>query len=167
MKIQFAKHLCMVVVLLLASACGDVNNPSDPFEVEKNAERDKQVRENMRTVQTAAEHYAADHGNINYPVQIDDMFKTYFPGGEEGRQVAPVGIVNPFTSVNEFPVIGKMDAKSAQDIRHTKRFAIGKGVIEYIPLEGGHGYAIVGGAHDDQVLMDDLHPDEVLVFSNR
>lgn len=166
MKHRSIKQLCILFLLPLLAACGDMNSPPDPFQAEKNVERDKQVRANMRTVQAAVEHYAADHGNVNYPVQVDDMFKTYLPGGEEGRQVAPVGIVNPFTAVNEFPIVGKVDAKTADEIRHMKRFAVGKGVIEYIPLDGGHAYAIVGGAHDDQALMDELHPEQILVFSN-
>jgi hypothetical protein len=117
-------------------------------------------------VQKAAERFAADHGNVNYPVEIDDMFKTYFPGGTEGRIAAPVGPVNPFNGANEFPVLGKARAASAEELRHLKPFEVGAGVVEYIPMEGGHSYAIVSGAHDGKVMMDELHPDQILVFSN-
>lgn len=140
--------------------------PADPFEADKNKKRDKEVFENMRTTQRAAERFAADHGNVNYPVEIDDMFKTYFPGGTEGRVAAQVGMVNPFNGANEFPILGKTAAANAEELRHSKRFELGRGVIEYIPLEGGHSYAIVSGAHDGKVMMDELHPDQILVFSN-
>lgn len=154
------------MALSLTACGGDQTLPSDPFEAEKVKEKEKQVRENMRTVQIAAEHFAADHGNINYPVAVDDMFKTYFPGGTEGHQVAPVGLINPFTSVNEFPTLGRMQVKTAEDLRHSTRFPVPRGTIQYLPLDGGHSYAIVGGAHDDQVLMDELNPGQILVFSN-
>jgi hypothetical protein len=121
----------------------------------------------MRNTQVAAEHYAADHGSINYPTSIDDMFKTYFAGGEGGRRPAPVGPVNPFTGENEFPYLGTARAKSAEEIRRSKRIEIQRGKVEYIPLEGGKGYAIIGGAHDDKILLDDLNPGSNLVYSNK
>jgi hypothetical protein len=88
-------------VLCCSSCGGDQTMPPDPFEAEKAKQNNKQVKENMRVAQKAAERFAADHGSVNYPVEVDDMFKTYFPGGTEGRLAAQVGPVNPFTSMNE------------------------------------------------------------------
>jgi hypothetical protein len=154
-------------VLCCSSCGGDQTMPPDPFEAEKAKQNNKQVKENMRVAQKAAERFAADHGSVNYPVEVDDMFKTYFPGGTEGRLAAQVGPVNPFTSMNEFPVLGRRTVKSADELRHMPRFELPRGVVEYIPLDGGRAYAIIGGAHDNKVLMDELHPDQILVFSDR
>lgn len=154
-----------IAVCLVASCifgCGQDNE----LPPERAAEFDKQVRENMRTAQVAAEHHAADHGSINYPTSIDDMYKTYFPGGEGGRHPAPVGPVNPFTGENEFPFIGPANSKSAEELRRMKRFEVQRGRIVYIPLAGGKGYAIIGGAHDDKILVDDLNEESNLVYSN-
>jgi hypothetical protein len=165
------QSICRILILLLCtfacSSCGgDQTLPPDPFEADKVKKQDKQLKENMRVVQKAAERFAADHGSVNYPVEVDEMFKSYFPGGTEGRVAAQVGPVNPFTAANEFPLLGKRTVASAEEMRHTKRFELQRGVIEYIPLDGGHSYAIIGGAHDGKVLMDELHEGQVLVFSN-
>lgn len=118
----------------------------------------------MRTVQVAAEKYAANHGGKQYPTTIDDQFKTYFPGGLEGARPAPVGPPNPFSGENEFP---KLAARAdVEGMRRGTRFELKAGVIEYSPINNGQGYAIVGGAHDGKALMDEHNPDQVLVFSN-
>lgn len=162
----FAKYGCAAVLVLTACACGE-RDPLMDMEPSRIKEMDKTVRANMRAAQIGAEHYAADHGSVNYPTTIDDVYRSYFPGGTEGRIPSQVGPVNPFTSVNEFPLLGKDMGKSPEEMRHLPRFAIKRGVIEYIPLDGGRSYAIVGGAHDDKCLVDDLNPDQNLVFSNR
>lgn len=158
---RILSYLMLLICFMSISGCGQ-----DPLELERLKQKDKQVKENMRTAQIAAERYAADHGSINYPVAIDDMFKTYFPGGEAGRRPAQVGPINPFNGLNAFPAIGPLRGKNAEEIRRMKRFKIPRGTIEYIPLDGGRGYAIIGGAHDDLILVDDLNPDQNLVYSN-
>lgn len=125
--------------------------------------RENEVRENMRRTQLAAEHYAGDHGFDRYPIQIDDDFKTYFPGGREGAVPSPIGLVNVFTGANCFPTLGKL--KDLHSVRYGKRFAIQPGEVIYSPLDG-KGYLIVGGAADGKVLEDDKNPGQVLVFSN-
>jgi hypothetical protein len=118
----------------------------------------------MQRVQLAAEHYAADHNTDQYPVSIDDDFKSYLPGGQEGSVPAPMGPVNVFTGVNQFPELGNI--KDVHSVRFGQRFSIRRGTIQYCPLKNGKGYAIIGGAHDDQAMMDVLNPGQVLVFSN-
>jgi hypothetical protein len=113
----------------------------------------------------AAEHYAADHDTINYPTQMDDVFKTYFPGGAEGRRPSPIGPVNPFNGANEFPTV-IVSKQKPEEIRDGKRFEIPAGKIQYMVLQDGKGYAIVGGAHDNKAMADDNNPQQVLVLSN-
>ena len=137
-------------------------------EMGKNAEsdplRDREVRESMQRIQMAAEHYAADHGTDKYPVLMDDEFKSYFPGGRDGSVPAPMGPVNVFTGVNEFPSVGSMP--SVQAVRSGQRFRMNRGQIKYCPLLSGKGYAIIGGASDGMVLLDEKNPGQVLVLSN-
>lgn len=137
----------------------------DPIEKTRNASFEDQVRHNMKTAQLAAEHYAADHSGTNYPAVMDDVFKTYFPGGQDGRRPAPVGMVNPFTGENEFPIVSHV-VKDPVTAQNQPRFEVPKGKIYYCILNDGKGYAIVGGAHDDKALMDKNNPEHVLVLSN-
>lgn len=127
--------------------------------------REERVRDNMRQVQLAVEHYAADHGNCNYPLAMDESFKTYLPGGIDGQRPSPVGPANPFSGLNEFPSIGST-IKDVKALRFGKPLSIAVGTIEYTPLKGGSSYAIVGGSHDGKMLMDPANPDQVLVLSN-
>jgi hypothetical protein len=127
-------------------------------------QRDQELRENMQRVQMAAEQYASNHGSDRYPTVLDDEFKSYFPGGVEGKRPAPVGPVNVYTGSNEFPSIGRVVSVNAS--RMGGRFPVSPGKIIYAPIEDGKGYAIMGGAGDGSVMMDDKHPDQVLVLSN-
>ena len=164
------RSLTSLVALLIAcltlSACGQSDN--EQVDVAGRADwpvREERVRENMRQVQLAVEHYAADHGSCNYPQTIDDAFKTYLPGGIEGEKPSPVGPANPFSGMNEFPSLGHTitDVKA---IRFGKPLPMRVGVIEYTPLNGGTSYAIVAGGHDGNMLMDPVNPGQVLVLSN-
>src|SRR5579883_73964 len=114
------------ILMLLVISLAACNSNSDHWQIERDAAKDKLVRENMRTAQKAAERYAADHRSTNYPLAIDEYFQTYFPGGTEGRQPAPVGPVNPFSGHNEFPVLEKR-YKSLDEIRAGKRFVLEPG----------------------------------------
>jgi hypothetical protein len=159
-------HQLLAVVLSGAtlfslSAC---TNLSAVEEGERPKRKDADVRDNMRSIQVAAEHFAGGHGANSYPTQIDDAFKSYLPGGVEGRTPSPVGLVNPFTSANEFPTLGHITDPIAAS--NGARFALAPGKIEYSPIAGGRGYAIVGGAHDGKVLVDVYNPDRILVLTN-
>ena len=147
--------------LFAVSACAKL---TDTEEGERATRKEADVRDNMRLVQIAAEHFAGGHGANSYPTAIDDDFKSYLPGGVEGRTPSPVGLVNPFTAANEFPALGHItDPIAARD---GARFALAPGKIEYSPLADGRGYAIVGGAHDGKVLVDVYNPDRILVLTN-
>jgi len=149
------------VCLLCTNCAGD----DDELQLAQNQDRNRQLRQNMRTVQIAAERYAADRDGVRYPKEIDSDLKTYFPGGIDGKRASPVGPVNPFSGVNEFPVLG---SQSDLDVVRTGRKAsLGPGTIKYIPLEGGASYAIIGAAHNGKLLMDEHNPDQILVLSNR
>lgn len=162
-KKQSLRPILQTLVLcasIFLAACGQ----EDSSKISEDADRDQDVREAMKRIQLAAEHYAADHGTDKYPISIDDEFKSYFPGGQEGSVPAPVGPVNVFTGVNEFPFLGNV--KDVHSVRFGPRFSIKRGTIQYCPLNSGKGYAIIGGAHDDKPMMDILNPGQVLVFSN-
>ncbi len=136
----------------------------DESAEDRNKQRERELRENMRRVQVAAEHYAADHGTDNYPKAIDDEFKTYFPGGSEGSVPAPFGTINVFSGANQFPSIKVVS--DLHSLRHGPRIPLAPGEICYCPLDNGKAYAIIGGGSDGKALEDDKNPGEVLVFTN-
>jgi hypothetical protein len=160
---QFDRCRRFAILMAFATVLTSCANGRD-WQDDRAAERDEEVRENMRSVQVAAEHYAADHHSVHYPTAIDDDFKTYFRGGVEGQTAAPVGLVNPFTSKNEFPTLGTLD--NPVSARSGPRFEIKPGAIQYCPLANGRGYAVVGGAHDGKALMDIFNPGQILVLTN-
>jgi hypothetical protein len=154
--------LCVGAACLL-SACGDAGGESSRRQY---AERDAEVGRTMRRVQVIVEWYAGHHGGNRYPAAVDDAFKSYFPGGrDDDRTPSPVGPVNPFTGINEFPAMGSL--RDIEKTRNGPRFPIKRGSIQYSVLDGGKSYAIVGGAHDGLALMDENDPGHVLVYSNR
>lgn len=161
----------VLLVTLCLSACTSettgfetAGSGGEARKIVQDSQRDQELRENMQRVQMAAEHYASNHGSDHYPTVLDDEFKSYFPGGVEGKRPAPVGPVNVYTGVNEFPTFVSVPSVSA--IRMGGRFPIAAGKINYAPLDNGSGYAIMGGAGDGQSLMDDKRPEQVLVLSN-
>ncbi len=101
------------------------------------------ARANLEVVQNAAEKYAKEHLYL-YPTQIDDDFKACFPEGDPATKKPGKAPLNPFTGNPEWPVIGKVTDLVAA--RTTTPEQIGKGVIEYSPINGGKDYAIRGGA---------------------
>ena len=147
------------ISLIATAGCGQ-----SELDAQKIKDHESDLRDNMRLVQIAAEHFAGAHGANTYPKNIDGDFKTYFRGGVEGKTSAVVGLVNPFTNVNEFPDLGTMADPIAA--RSGPRFSLAPGKIQYCPLAGGKGYAIVGGAHDGKVLTDAYNPDQILVLTN-
>jgi hypothetical protein len=110
------------------------------------------VKANMRTVQNAAEKYSTDH-TFMYPTQIDDDFKCYFPEGDPAAKKAGKAPLNPFTGTAEWPVLGSVKDLSAA--RAEMPVELGKGVIEYSPLDGGKSYAIRGGAENGKAVVGD------------
>jgi hypothetical protein len=151
----------------LLMACGptELANESGSRIYEDWPIREQRVRQNMREVQVAAEHYASDHGHNQYPVAMDDSFKTYFPGGSPNNP-SVVGVANPFTGSNEFPLIGHRT--SVEETRKSKPFKVGGiGQVEYSALGNGDGYIIVGTDHAGLCLMDPVNPGQVLVLTNQ
>lgn len=146
------------IAALSLSSC---ETPPTPLE----ESRDVEVRDTMRRVQVAAERYAANHGEDKYPTEINDSFKSYFPGGgDDDIHPAAFGPVNVFTGKNEFPSLGKIvDVHAA---RFGSRQHIEAGHILYCPLNNGKAYAILGGAHDHKALLDEKNPGQILIFSN-
>ena len=160
---------CMLMVFaatICLSGCQRQSDepPAMDWQTVRSRDMDGVVRQNMRAVQVAAEHFAADHGSNSYPMRIDDAFKSYMPGGNEGQTPSPIGPVNPFSGHNEFPELGLIGDIS--QTRNGQRFNIAAGSIRYAPLSSGKGYAIVGGAHDGKALMDIYHPNQILVLTN-
>lgn len=155
----------IVVSLIAVIFCTGCGGGEQSFESAEESERDNRLRVNMRMVQVAAEHYAADHDGVRYPNTIDNDFKTYFPGGSDGNRAAFVGPVNPFSGVNEFPSLGS--EADVQAIRGGGKLRLAPGEIRYTPLEAGAAYVIVGGSHDGKPLTDRHNPDQILILSNR
>jgi hypothetical protein len=129
--------------------------------------REASVRANMRTVQIAAESYASDHGG-KYPTEVDENFKSYFPGGSYGGSAATAGKppINPYDYQKEWPVIGHVTDVAAS--RHDPSATLEKGTIEYSPIGGPPAttYAIRGGGGDGKVIG--AHdPSMALVLSNQ
>lgn len=153
--------LLVLVVQLVLSSCTFV--PGVYYGGADADERDRQVWTNMRDLQTAAEHYAANHGGDYYPTDIDDSFKSYLPGGGDDNQTPrPVGLINPFTGANEWPAKGS--PKDITALRNGSPPWLPPGKIEYSPIGDGKGYAIIGGGHDGRTLRD--YDGKVLVFTN-
>lgn len=156
--------LLSIAAILCLSGCNAADLDIPRRSPEQQRQLDHEVREAMQRIQIGAEHYAADHGTDHYPTKIDDEFKSYMPGGQEGRVPAPVGVVNVYTGINEFPRIGSI--KDVRSVRSGPRFPVNRGQIFYCPLADGKGYAIYGGAGDDKALLDEKNPEQVLLFSN-
>ena len=105
------------------------------------------VKANMLRVQEAAENYFSDHTYM-YPPELNDDFKSYFPGGDPASHKPGSPLTNPFTGQPEWPTIGTIqDLKTA---RAGLPKAMPKGAIEYSPINCGKSYAIRGGGFDDK-----------------
>lgn len=155
--------MCLFVssAALCLTACGTF--PLTSYNGPDAEQRDRQLWTNMRDVQTAAEHYAANHDGDKYPTTIDDAFKSYMPGGgEDNEKARPVGLVNPFNGANEWPVVGSITDVMA--VRNGPVPTVRPGEIQYSPLDGGKGYAIIGGGHEGRALRD--YDGRTLVFTN-
>lgn len=157
----------LFLLSLIAANLASCSKPEDEATVKtvvQDPQRDREVRECMQRVQVATEHYAAAHGSDSYPQSVDNEFKSFFPGGEEGKKPAPIGPVNVYSGINEFPQPGNIPSVSLA--RNGQRISIAPGKILYCPLSTGKAYAILGGAGDGLALMDEKHPGQVLVLSN-
>ncbi len=117
----------------------------------------------MYTVQVAAEQYALDHKGT-YPNAIDDVFKSYFAGGDcgLGRAIgrAPT---NPFTNKTEWPLQGSItDIETA---RNAEPVEMKPGEIQYNALKDATSYAIIGGARDGKALHNDAG--KIIILTNK
>lgn len=120
------------------------------------------VKENMKTVQAAVEKYFSDHTYM-YPTVIDDDFKSYFQGGDSVAKKPGKPPLNPFTGTEEWPVMGKIT--NLEEARKAAPDTLGKGVIEYSPLDGGKSYGIRAGAETGKAVSSDQNNVATLVLS--
>lgn len=124
------------------------------------------VKSNMQTVQAAIEAYAKDHGG-KYPLSIDELLKTYFPGGEPKKSPGEA-LLNPFTRQKEWPVMG--DLKSVSATKMGDLLPTAPGSIQYSCIcdEAAQptAYAITGGDNNGLSISDyaEVHP---LVLTNQ
>lgn len=107
------------------------------------------VKGNMWAVREAAENYAKDHTYM-YPTQIDDEFKSYFPGGDPKTKKPGKAPINPFTGKEEWPQLGYI--VNLEDARNILPGGLKRGILEYTPLENGKSYAIRGGSEADKAI---------------
>lgn len=111
--------------------------------------KESKVKENMRIAQIAAESYAADHDGT-YPSEVDDAFKSYFPGGScDGKTPALQAPRNPFSGKTEFPVLGSMTYDPAATRSHMPDMTgASAGQVVYVPqmaeARENRAYAIIG-----------------------
>ena len=119
----------------------------------------------MQRLQMAVEHYAADHGTDQYPVKLDDEFKSYLPGGIEGSQPAAMGTINPFNGRNDFPTVNT-SVTDLHKARYGEAIKLNPGELLYCPLNEGKAYVILGGGYDGKAMPDERNPGQVLVLSN-
>jgi type II secretory pathway pseudopilin PulG len=131
--------------------------------------RNASVKANMRTAQIVAECYATDHNGL-YPTEINNDFKSYYPGGSNGGSSATPGnaSVNPYDAKAEWPVIGHVKDVAAS--RQDTSAVLSEGEVEYSPIfTGKHqptSYAIRGGGIGGRVIGGTT-PDSALVLSNQ
>jgi len=120
---------------------------SSDDQVEKPANKDEAVRQNMSAVQIIVESYALQHGG-HFPAAVNQSLSPYFSGsGRWGR--API---NPFTLKAEWPVTGHLVSVAA--VRKSSPGPLAAGKIEYTCLHKGTGYAIRGGGAKGVALTD-------------
>ncbi|HMP52153.1 MAG TPA: hypothetical protein PKD05_11435 [Candidatus Melainabacteria bacterium] len=119
------------------------------------------VKANMQRVQAAAEAYFRDHTYM-YPAEINDDFKSYFPGGDPASKKPGSALTNPFTGQPEWPVIGTITDLTTARAGLPK--ALSKGVIEYSPINGGKSYAVRAGGFDDKEIPQ-MNSNSPLVLS--
>lgn len=130
-----------------AQAANEISLPESP------GQKLEYVKKNMFKVQAAAERYAGHHQG-RYPVKIDAAFQSYFPfGAADDKNFSTLScLYNPYTSVREMPVPGKI--KSIKEAYSQRQSRIGKGVTEYNPIENGKGYVIRGAADNGEIIRD-------------
>ena len=130
--------------------------------------KEASVKANMRSLQIVAESYAIDHAG-NYPTKIDTEVKSYYPNGSNDGKTRIEGSapVNPFTSVREWPVLGKVtDLDAARADVNAK---VPEGTVRYSAIYSGNheplSYAIMGGGKEGHVILN-TKKDGALVLSN-
>jgi hypothetical protein len=155
------------------SACSTVETITNATEklakpeIESSEPEDEQnirVKRNMIAIQDAAEAYAADHKGL-YPKEVNDAFKSYFPGGDPRTNKPGKAPTNPFSTKAEWPSYGTV-ADIAQ-IRSEYPADMAPGAIEYQHTEDLRAYAIVGGGANAKALPMLHHGSQgTLVLSN-
>jgi len=106
---------------------------------------------NTRTVEWAAERYAEDHEN-KFPALIDDLFKSYFPGGDSIKKIVGNPLPNPCSHKLEWPILGKIADIARARIKMPDPMPPGQ--VEYTALSGGTNYAIRAGACSGKALAN-------------
>jgi len=157
----------LLVVVIIIGILAAIALPN--FIGAQDKAREASVKGNMRTAQIAAEVYATDKAGL-YPTEVTAGYQSYFPGGlSDGATVGTAkGPVNPFSNVNEFPVLGS----AVTDVAATRSAApsnVGApGTIEYTPITSANptAYSIRGAGKNGNALGG-LTAGSTLVLSNQ
>ena len=132
----------LLVVVIIIGILSAIALPN--FIGAQDKAREASVKGNMRTTQIAAEAYATDSAGEYPPEGTDNVFQSYFPGGNSSAN-NPVGgnyPTNPFSSVSEPP--GNLSITSVVAGRNSGASLGGPGKIGYLNIENT-SYAIMGG----------------------
>lgn len=106
------------------------------------------LKNNLRTTKTACESYAVDKGG-EYPTSVSDpVFRSYFPGGDNGKgKVEGTPPTNPVTNQPQWPVPGHI--KDVKEARGESLAEVEAGAIEYSPVydtnHRAYSYALRAG----------------------
>ncbi len=159
----------LLVVVIIIGILAAIALPN--FIGAQDKAREASVKGNMRTAQIAAEMYATDAAG-QYPTDVDNAYKAFFPGGSCSiSNPTPLGNapLNPFTSLSEFPAGGNTltGATAVATLRSNKaETAGGPGKVKYYSIDNGVSYAIVGG-NKTGTALGGMTADTILVLSNQ
>ncbi len=140
----------LLVVVIIIGILAAIALPN--FIGAQDKAKEASVKGNMHTAQVACEASATDAGGT-YPIAVDTVYLSYFPGGGSDRTTAAAsGPVNPFTNVAEFPTAGSISG-TVQSVRTNPPGASGgtRGQVVFCPLAGS-SYAILGTNKDTKAL---------------
>lgn len=163
----------LLVVVIIIGILAAIALPN--FVGAQDKAREASVKGNMRTAQIAAESFAVDNGGT-YPPDVNDKYKTYFPGGDSGGSVTPTqAFTNPFTNVGEFPIRGTLPNSTVQATRTATPAALSgasSGNVLYCPIMSSTGsganaeaYGILGAGKTGKALSG--NGPGTLVLSNQ
>lgn len=160
---RLLNHLLMLLIVVLTGialcGCSQLNDTHREY-----AQRRAQsmiLRSNMRNLQLAVMGYFNTHKK--YPLQVDDEFKSYFPGGKPGKVATREPFLNPFTGEAQWPKLGTRP--NLQALKDGPPPEISPGVVEYNVFDGGLHYAIIGGDSNGKAVTSVEDSKKPLVLS--